>query len=163
LEPAVRIEVARPEDVDNLLRIEEECSAHPWTRDHMVRAVGDPTGGANVLVLREGGGLGITGFCAIQVVLDELHVHNLAVRPAARRQGHARRLLVTGFEEGVRRGARRAFLEVRAGNHAALALYRSCGLIPVGLRRAYYREPEEDAVLLERPELSVPTDPLRSR
>lgn len=159
------IEVARLEDVEILLAIEKECSSHPWTREHLAEAVGRAAAARATLIARGEveGQPGIVGYCAFQVVLDELHVHNLAVRPAARRQGYARRLLIACLHEGASRGARRAFLEVRAGNRGALALYRSCGFVEVGRRRAYYAQPTEDAALLQRADLADPARSLRSR
>jgi ribosomal-protein-alanine N-acetyltransferase len=80
-----------------------------------------------------------------------MHVMNLAVDPARRRQGLARRLLAFAMARAARAGARRALLELRAGNREALALYQSLGFSSLGVRRAYYREPAEDALVLARP------------
>jgi ribosomal-protein-alanine N-acetyltransferase len=93
-------------------------------------------------------------FCAYRVVLDELHVLDVAVHPKARRRGLARLLLRLALRGGARAGARLALLELRAGNEAALALYLSLGFKSVGRRREYYRQPVEDALLLQHDALA---------
>jgi ribosomal-protein-alanine N-acetyltransferase len=84
------------------------------------------------------------------VVGDELHINNLAVDPHWRRRGIARTLLDAALERGRVRGARRAFLEVRASNVEALALYRRHGFEAAGIRKGYYDHPVEDAVVMRR-------------
>ena len=93
---------------------------------------------------------GILGYCVIETVADEVHVHNLAVRPEARGGGVGRRLLEVGLAMAGRRGARVALLEVRESNQAAIELYRSLGFVAVGTRRNYYSQPLEDALLLRK-------------
>jgi ribosomal-protein-alanine N-acetyltransferase len=93
-------------------------------------------------------GKGIAGFIVARVVAEEMHVNNVAVRTEFRRQGLAAKLLQTVLECGRLAGARIAFLEVRAGNKAAQALYRRCGFEPAGRRRRYYSNPVEDALLM---------------
>jgi ribosomal-protein-alanine N-acetyltransferase len=90
----------------------------------------------------------VAGFIVSRLVAGELHVNNVAVRPEFRRQGLAARLLEAVLRQGQRDGARIAFLEVRAGNAAAKALYRRCGFQVTGRRRRYYRQPVEDALLM---------------
>ena len=90
----------------------------------------------------------LLAFCSFQVVLDELHILDFAVLPERRRQGLGRRLLRRVLELGARRGARVALLEVRSSNQAALGLYRSAGFEVAGVRRGYYSNPSEDALLL---------------
>jgi [ribosomal protein S18]-alanine N-acetyltransferase len=90
----------------------------------------------------------IAGFIVSRVVSGELHVNNVAVRPEFRRQNIAALLLEAVIRQGRSDGARTAFLEVRAGNIAAQGLYQRCGFQVTGLRRRYYREPVEDALLM---------------
>ena len=90
------------------------------------------------------------GYIHSQLILDELTVLNLLVRPASRRQGIAGQLLQTSLQRAEREGATRCLLEVRAGNDAALALYRSMGFVEDGRRTGYYAGTtgREDAVLM---------------
>ena len=87
---------------------------------------------------------------AFRLVLDEMHVMNVAVAPAHRRRGLARWLLLFAMGRAARAGAVRALLEVRASNREAAALYASLGFRRLSVRRAYYREPVEDGLVLVR-------------
>jgi ribosomal-protein-alanine N-acetyltransferase len=130
------------------------CFTHPWTPaqilDEVARVPPD-----TVLVLEGpvspgGDPAGIRAYGSFRLVLDELHVMNVAVGPSWRRQGLARFLLTLAMESGARAGARRALLELRAGNREALALYESLGFERLCVRRGYYSEPTEDALVLAR-------------
>jgi ribosomal-protein-alanine N-acetyltransferase len=146
------LEAAGEEDVRALVTLEQECFTHPWTARYFRDAIKEP-GRGRVVVLRDPAAplepeRGIRAYCAYETVLDEVHVHNLAVAPGHRRRGLARRLLRLVLEGAARRGARAALLEVRQSNWAALALYRSFGFAAVGVRKAYYERPREDALVL---------------
>lgn len=95
-------------------------------------------------------GVSIKGFIASRLIADELHVNNVAVRSEYRRLGIGSALLETVLEESRRLGALSAFLEVRAGNQPAQALYARCGFSITGRRRNYYSEPTEDAFVMSR-------------
>ena len=87
-------------------------------------------------------------------MLDEFHINNLAVDPTWRRVGVARALLTHVLSEGVRLGAHRATLEVRRSNEAAQKLYANFGFSVAGVRRDYYTNPVEDALVLWRERLN---------
>jgi ribosomal-protein-alanine N-acetyltransferase len=90
----------------------------------------------------------IAGFIVARVIADELHVNNVAVRPEFRGLGFGSALLQTTLDQARRRDAKIAQLEVRAGNDEAQRLYLRCGFIVVGRRKNYYRDPTEDALLM---------------
>jgi len=90
----------------------------------------------------------LAGFIASRLVADELHVNNIAVRPAYRRSGLGGALLYAVMREGLRLGAQSAVLEVRASNHAAQSLYERYGFRLAGRRKGYYSEPPEDALVM---------------
>jgi [ribosomal protein S18]-alanine N-acetyltransferase len=93
----------------------------------------------------------IAGFIVARLYADELHVNNVAVRPEFRGKGIGSELLQTTLDEARKRGAKMAQLEVRAGNAEAQKLYQKCGFTIVGRRQNYYREPTEDALLMNLP------------
>ena len=141
---------AHASDVPALAALEAACFTHPWTEAQVAEEVAVAAPGG-VLVLegpRRPGGL--CAYCAFRVVLDEMQVMNVAVAPGQRRRGLARRLLGFALRRAARAGARRALLELREGNRGALALYESLGFRRLSLRREYYREPVEDALVLVR-------------
>jgi ribosomal-protein-alanine N-acetyltransferase len=151
--PPYFVEAASVDDVDALASLERRCYTHPWSargfRDALRR--GDR---GLVMVARAPGRLGeergILAYCVIETVADELHVHNLAVRADLRGGGLGRRLLALGLGIGLRRGAVVALLEVRESNLAAITLYRSMGFAAVAVRKSYYSQPTEDALIFRR-------------
>jgi ribosomal-protein-alanine N-acetyltransferase len=92
----------------------------------------------------------LSGFIAARISSDEVHINNVGVRHGARRRGLGGLLLGTALGTALRRGAHGAILEVRAGNHAAQALYRRFGFVVAGRRRNYYKEPIEDALIMSK-------------
>lgn len=98
----------------------------------------------------EKGGHQVAGYIAARTTAGELHINNVAVRDAYRRNGIAHVLLTRAIEEGKRLGCFTAFLEVRSGNKAAQALYEKCGFRAIARRPRYYSEPLEDAVVMSR-------------
>lgn len=91
----------------------------------------------------------VIGYICSWVVVDELHILNVVVDEACRRCGVGRELLLHTFEEGCRRGVRRALLEARWSNLAARRLYEALGFQRVGDRPGYYDHGGEPAVLME--------------
>jgi ribosomal-protein-alanine N-acetyltransferase len=149
---AVFLRRARPADLAALAVLEAECFTHPWTEAQIAEEISvAPPGGVFVLEGCSGtAAAGICAYCAFRLVLDEMHVMNVAVAPGARRRGLARRLVGFALRRAARGGARRAFLELRAGNREAFALYQSLGFRPLSRRREYYQQPVEDALVLVR-------------
>jgi [ribosomal protein S18]-alanine N-acetyltransferase len=93
----------------------------------------------------------VTGYVVARLAANELHINNIAVRPEYRRQRVGTDLLTCILSEGLQKGATAAFLEVRAGNRSAQALYQECGFRTVGRRRNYYSNPTEDALIMSVP------------
>jgi ribosomal-protein-alanine N-acetyltransferase len=149
-QPPVWLAAAGPGDIDAVVEIEKLSYGEPWSR-RQFRAALEGDANQRVLVLRHAGEGGrIVATLVLQVVVDELHVHNVAVDPAHRGRGLGRRLLELGLAYGARRGTRLTFLEVRRSNEVALRLYASLGFDQVGVRRGYYAKPREDALVLRR-------------
>jgi [ribosomal protein S18]-alanine N-acetyltransferase len=135
-------------EVDEVLAIEQASFTNPWTRQMYLAELENPDISWCYLA-RTPNGQAI-GFCSFWLVMDELHINNLAVLPEFRRAGVATALLMRVLDEGAIRGARRATLEVRRSNEAAQALYAGLGFVVASVRRQYYSHPVEDALVLER-------------
>ena len=90
----------------------------------------------------------LAGYIVGRMGADELHINNVAVRDIYRRRGIGRALLNHILEAGKRAGVPCAFLELRAGNTAALALYEECSFHVSARRSKYYSEPVEDALVM---------------
>lgn len=114
---------------------------------------------AKVWMARAGGVPEAVGFALAWRAADELHLLDLAVDPTARRQGVGRSLLEAVVADARRSGTRLLLLEARASNEPALALYRSAGFFVTDVRRAYYSDNGEDAVVMR---LELPSNPPES-
>jgi ribosomal-protein-alanine N-acetyltransferase len=141
-----------PDQIDDVLAVEEASFTNPWTREMYLSEL-ENRGVSFCFVAKEESGR-VVGFCSFWRVLDELHINNLAVLPDTRRSGIASALLKHVLREGARLGAERATLEVRRSNDAARLLYERFGFSIAGVRRNYYSNPAEDALILWRDALS---------
>ena len=138
-------------DIDDILRIETLSFTRPWTREMYLSEL-EHAGVSFFYVARDAVGEAI-GFCSWGLVLDEVHINNLAVLPEYRKGGIATAIIERVLADAARRGAHRATLEVRQSNEPALALYRKLGFAVTGTRRGYYTHPDEDALILWREKL----------
>jgi [ribosomal protein S18]-alanine N-acetyltransferase len=144
-----RIEpLVSPQQIDQVLAIEEASFTNPWTRDMYLADLENE--GVSYCYLAQDDSGHIVGFCSVWRVAEELHINNLAVRPEFRRRGVGTALLTYALREAARFGVRRATLEVRRSNDAARLLYERFGFSVAGIRRGYYSKPIEDALVLWR-------------
>jgi len=148
----ILIEPMSSRELAEVLAIEVASFGTPWTQEMFENELARrDLSEAFVACLSDAGTPPpVVGYICAWVVGDELHINNLAVDPHWRRRGIARTLLDAALERGRVRGARRAFLEVRASNVEALALYRRHGFEAAGIRKGYYDHPVEDAVVMRR-------------
>ncbi len=98
----------------------------------------------------------VAGYCGLMVTGDDGHITTLAVDPAMHRRGIGTRLLLTLAGEAIRRGATALTLEVRMSNKPAQELYRKFGFRPAGVRRNYYVETNEDALVMWAHDVDTP-------
>jgi len=136
------------EDLDGVLAIEAASFNNPTTREWYEGEL-QRTEVCFIFVQRTPE-YRVSGFCAFWRVADEIHINNLAVLPAVRGRGLGSQLLAAVLAEAARMGAPRATLEVRRSNIAALGLYAKAGFHEAGVRRDYYTQPVEDALVLSR-------------
>ena len=101
-----------------------------------------------LFLVADGEGDAIAGYVVALEAADEGEILNLAVGPTGRRHGLGRALVERAVEELQGRGVRQIYLEVRDSNAPARALYAARGFKEVGRRKAYYRRPVEDAIVL---------------
>jgi ribosomal-protein-alanine N-acetyltransferase len=149
-----RLHAAR--DLDAVMAIEDASFTNPWSREMLLREL-QHSEVARAWVLRDDRGA-VTAFCWCWLVLDELHIHTLAVDPVHRREGRGRMLLDGVLRDAVAQGARSATLEVRESNEPARRLYEQAGFTLTGRRPGYYEKPPEDALILSRELRSWPLD-----
>lgn len=126
-----------------ILEVENLSFSRPWPEEAFVHELRNPL---SVYLVALAGERAI-GYAGMQTVLDEGYITNVAVHPAARRQGIGQALMRGIIAEGQRRGLAFITLEVRESNHPAKQLYKSFGFAEVGRRKNYYTNPIEDAKL----------------
>jgi len=134
-----------PEDVDAVAAIERLVFSDPWPESFFLGELSQRQ--VHARVAERAGAL--AGYSVAWMGFGSGHLGNLAVAPEQRRRGVARALLADLFEEARRRGVTSLTLEVRASNFEAQSLYRAHGFRVAGLRRGYYRDTGEDALVLE--------------
>ena len=135
-------------DLDGVLAIEDASFNNPTTREWYEAELKRPEV-CYIYVLRTPA-CPVAAFCAFWRVAEQIHINNLAVRPDLRGQGLGSRLLADVMAESARMGAESATLEVRRSNTPALRLYAKAGFTEAGVRRNYYTQPVEDALVLVR-------------
>jgi ribosomal-protein-alanine N-acetyltransferase len=153
---AVIERISSNEDLDAVAALEAESFTNPWTREMLERELRQ-SDVARVYVLRLPTHR-VAAFCACWLLFDELHINTIAVHPQLRRQGLATELMTRLLAIAAAEGAHRALLEVRRSNTVAQRLYESLGFRVAGVRRNYYTQPEEDALLLTRSALQDSPD-----
>ncbi len=134
--------------IKDALIIEEMSFPTPWSYDAFLGELNLHNGSGLVCVSMAGKAERVVGYLLMRWVCDELEIVNLAVHPQMRRQGIARKLLRECIRQFGTRGTKIIFLEVREHNEPAIRLYLSFGFKQVGLRRSYYVDTGEDAILM---------------
>lgn len=92
----------------------------------------------------------ILGYCGFLFVLDEAEIPNVCVKPSARKQGVGKQMMTVLIEAAQKLGMSVLFLEVRESNVAARRLYESLGFEKIGIRKNFYEQPVEHAVLMSK-------------
>ena len=147
--PGWQIErLSTAEDLTAVLDVEGESFNNPWTRAMYESEMGDRK--ICHIYLARTPDCRVAGFCACRIVAGEVHLNNVAVRPAFRGQGIGTALLRGMLSETARLGADRATLEVRASNAGAQRFYERLGFRVSAIRPKYYTQPTEDALIMWR-------------
>lgn len=140
------------DDLPAVVDLDRKSFSLPWPeRSFRFELMDNPASRCWVAVL-DGA---IVGMIVVWLIADEAHVATLATHPDHRRQGIARRLLAHVLRQMIQEGARSSFLEVRESNVAAQEMYRTFGYQVSGRRRRYYRDNDEDAILMNLDSLNA--------
>lgn len=132
--------------VPQIAALEQICFSDPWSEASVRYECSNPISLWLVAVEDER----VIGYVGSQSVPPEADIMNLAVAPEYRRQGIGRQLMQTLTEVLHTQGIESLFLEVRASNDPAIALYSEFGFVQVGRRKKYYVNPTEDALILRK-------------
>ena len=142
-----RVTAMTLDDLPAVLAIERASFASPWTEENFRHEIESNAHAWNVVARDDEG---VAGFASAHVVAGDLMINDVAVDPSRRRRGIGRAIVRHLIEGAAARGCRRAFLEVRPTNAAALALYAELGFERIGRRPRYYSDTGEDALVMAR-------------
>jgi ribosomal-protein-alanine N-acetyltransferase len=140
------------EDIPAVVELDQKSFSLPWPeRSFRFELTDNP---ASRCWVAEVDGK-IVGMIVVWLIVDEAHVATLATHPDFRRQGIAKKLLSHALRYLIYEGAQSSFLEVRESNIAAQEMYRQFGYQESGRRRRYYKDNDEDAILMNLDSLKV--------
>jgi len=143
---AVSVRVAGPEDLARVITIEHHSFGDPWSPETLLDELTADGMRLPLVAVRNGQ---VVGFLMAWFVADQLHVLNLAADTRCRRQGVGTALLCEAARRGLAQGLVEATLEVRRGNTAGRAFYHRHGFHETGVRKRYYADNGEDAIILD--------------
>lgn len=134
----------RAEDVERVAHLERVCFSESWS-ENLLRS-GLENRLDSYLVYEEAGT--VLGYCVLRILADEGEIQRIAVDPAFRRRGAGRKLMEAMAALGRMKGVREVALEVRESNEGARKLYESYGFKQEAVRKEYYHNPTEDAIIM---------------
>jgi ribosomal-protein-alanine N-acetyltransferase len=145
-----RFRPMRLDDLDQVVAIDQLSFSMPWPASaYRYELLENPMSLLWVAeVVADGRPASIVGVIVVWLILDEAHIATLAVHPDYRQRGLGSRLIVEAMKDAIRKGAHSATLEVRAGNLKAQSVYRHFHYEVVGVRPRYYRDNNEDALIM---------------
>ncbi len=141
---AISIERLGMENIRAVMALEAQCFAYHWTEAQF--QLGLEAGAYVILGAKDDVG-NVLGYIAFSLIADEMEILNIGVSPEHRRQGIGARLLDNAMRLAHASGARTCFLDVKASNAAAIDLYEKFGFKQCGVRKKYYPDTGEDALL----------------
>jgi len=132
-------------DIDDILQIEEMCyGAHHWSRESFITELNNPISTYRCALYDNK----CIGYMGIWKIMDEAHVTNLSVHPEYQNKKIAHKLLLASIEECYKEKIKYITLEVRVSNEKAIHLYEKFGFKSLGVRKKYYQDNNEDALIM---------------
>jgi ribosomal-protein-alanine N-acetyltransferase len=149
---AVEITTMRRRHVRGVLQIEQQVYPRPWSMSLFLSELAQRT--SRVYLVAKVGTT-VVGYAGLMLVGSDGHITTIAVDPAWHRRGIGARLLLELSRIGIASGCTALTLEVRMSNDAARRLYEGLGFSVEGVRRDYYQDPREDAIILWKRDLQA--------
>lgn len=147
------VEPMRRRHLRSVHRIEVATNPHPWSMSLFASELARPDDRIYLIARSD---TRIVGYAGVLLMGGDAHVANVGVDDDHRRRGVASRLLLHAFRRAIAEGQSAFTLEVRVSNVAAHELYRRFGFSPAGVRRAYYTDNDEDALIMWATDVSEP-------
>ncbi len=142
----VTIKRMSKEDIDGVIAIEEKAyGAHHWSKDSFMQELSNDLAWYYSLFNSDGK---LVGYAGTWHILEEAHITNIAVDMDNRRKGYGEALLKHILDDCYKEMIKYITLEVRASNKAAIGLYEKYGFTSFGIRKKYYQDNNEDAIIM---------------
>ncbi|WP_375346276.1 ribosomal protein S18-alanine N-acetyltransferase [Priestia megaterium] len=141
----IKFRLMEVKDIDQVVKIEKKSFTTPWSSEAFQNELTNNQF-STYIVMEEGEN--IIGYCGTWIVIDEAHVTNIALLPDYRGKGLGELLLSNVMDVLRKLGAASMTLEVRVSNHIAQSLYQKLGFKPGGIRKNYYSDNNEDALVM---------------
>lgn len=132
-------------DIEDVLKVEYASFTAPWSRQAFINELTSNRFAVYILIEEAEQ---VVGYCGVWVIVDEAHITNIAILPEFRGKKLGEALLSKVMEVTTKMGAVKMTLEVRASNHVAQSLYRKLGFKDGAVRRGYYTDNQEDALVM---------------
>ncbi|MBD8070696.1 ribosomal protein S18-alanine N-acetyltransferase [Bacillus sp. PS06] len=145
MEATVTFRLMTVEDIDDVLLIENASFATPWSREAFYNELMNNHFAHYIVMLEQDK---VIGYCGMWIIVDEAHITNIAILPEYRGRKLGEALMVKVKMSAMSLGATRMTLEVRVSNHVAQSLYRKHGFVAGGIRKNYYTDNQEDAIVM---------------
>ena len=144
----MRTRFAEEKDLPAMAEIERRCFHTPWSEESLRDDL--TVNPLSVYMVLEAESGDVAGYMSLWRILDEGHINNVAVLPEYRRRGGASEMLEFMLEYSEKNGISSHTLEVRVSNEGAIGLYRKFGFKEAGVRKGYYEDNGEDALIMWR-------------
>ncbi|TYR78423.1 ribosomal-protein-alanine N-acetyltransferase [Priestia megaterium] len=141
----IKFRLMEVKDINQVVRIEKESFATPWSEEAFYNELTNNQFSTYVVMEEENE---VIGYCGTWIVLDEAHITNIALLSAYRGKGLGELLLRNVMDVVRKIGAQSVTLEVRVSNYIAQSLYQKLGFKPGGIRKNYYTDNNEDALVM---------------
>ncbi|ACJ32589.1 ribosomal protein S18-alanine N-acetyltransferase [Anoxybacillus sp. LAT_35] len=133
------------QDLDRIVEIEQRSFTLPWSRSSFHQELTNNPYARYIVMEHDGQ---IIGYCGMWLVMDEAHITNIAVLPEFRGKKLGEALMKQAMALAREEGAKTMTLEVRVSNIVAQSLYRKLGFLNGGIRKRYYSDNQEDALVM---------------
>ncbi|SET77236.1 ribosomal-protein-alanine N-acetyltransferase [Oceanobacillus limi] len=132
-------------DIDQVMEVERASFTTPWSREIFLQEIVENQHAHYFVMLIE---KKVVGYVGMWIVIDDAQITNIAILPALRGNKFGEKLFRFTLQQAIGMGVKRLSLEVRASNTIAQRLYRKFGLVPGGIRKNYYKDDNEDAIVM---------------
>lgn len=142
---SITFRLMKEQDIDDVLKVEHESFSVPWSREAFYNEITKNQFAAYIVIEENGQ---VIGYSGTWVVTDEAHVTNVAILPQYRGRKLGEAMMKKLMEIASELGAKTMTLEVRLSNEVARKLYRKLGFQDGGIRKNYYTDNQEDALIM---------------